>query len=66
MVYLKMNIKQRNQYCRFAAIYHELCVSGWWSVHVVKVLRDPEGFVNATVVKGKLSLCPGLDGKNIV
>lgn len=36
------------------------------SVHVVKVLRDPESFINVVVIKGKLLLCPWLDGKNII
>lgn len=36
------------------------------SVHVVKVLWNSKGFVNAAVVKGKLLLCPRLDGENIV
>lgn len=36
------------------------------SVHVVKVLWNSKGFVNAAVIKGKLLLCPRLDGENIV
>lgn len=36
------------------------------SVHVVKVLWNSKGFVNAAVVKGKLLLCPRLDGENVV
>lgn len=36
------------------------------SVHVVKVLWNSKGFVDAAVIKGKLLLCPRLDGENIV
>lgn len=36
------------------------------SVHVVKVLWNSKGFVNAAVIKGKLLLSPRLDGENVV
>ena len=42
-----------------------VCVDTW-SIHVVKVLWNSKGFIQLTVIKAKLPLGPGFDGKHII